>query len=84
MIGDREEVERRVGQPHLEAGRVVDRLALRVAVGVVGRRAHVEDERVERQLRVDVEVAEVGVAIAVLRGRAGCEQHGDEAPASSE
>ena len=78
VIRDREEIERRVGQPHVVAGGVVDRLALRVAVRVVRRGAHVEDVSVEGQLRVHVQVAEVRVAIAVLRGRAGCEQHSDE------
>ena len=67
MIGDRQEVERPALELHLEAGRVLDRLALGVPVGVVGRRAHVEDEGVERVAGVDVEVAEVGLA----RGGAG-------------
>ena len=62
MVGDRGEVERAALELDLEAGRVVDRLAARELVGVVGGRAHVEDERVERVLGVDVEVAEVGLA----------------------
>ena len=67
MVGDRGEVERAALELDLEAGRVVDRLAARELVGVVGGRAHVEDEGVERVLGVDVEVAEVGLA----RGGAG-------------
>ena len=61
VVGDRQEVERRL-EAHLDTGRVRQRLALGVSVGVVGVVAGAEDVGVERVLGVYVNVAEVGVA----------------------
>ena len=54
------EVERPV-DPHLEAARMPDRLALREPVGIVGTGPRAEDVGVERVAGVDVQVAEVDV-----------------------
>src|SRR5207244_7136865 len=68
-VGDARPVERRVDL-HVVAERMLDRLALEVLVRVAGIGEDVPDgERVERPARVDVRLAEVGVALGVRRGQ---------------
>ncbi len=69
VVGHRQEVERLTRKLDLEPTRVLDGLALGVAVGIVGRRPRVEDEGVAREAGVNVKIAEEGVAQRVgLRG----------------
>ena len=70
VIGHRVEVERRV-EPDLEPRRMGQRLAPRVTVGVVRCGARPVEERVVGEVRMDVEVAEIGVPQRVGR-RVGC------------
>ena len=70
MVGDARPIERRIDLD-VVAQRMLDRLALEVLVGVAGSGEEVPDgERVERPARVDVGLAEVGVAIGVRLLRA--------------
>lgn len=71
VVGDGQEVERRL-QAHLDAGRVHQGFALGESVGVVGIVPGAEDVRVERVLRVDVDVAEVRVPNRSALNGAGC------------
>src|SRR5436309_4563201 len=65
--GDARPVERRVDLD-VETQRMLDRLALEVLVRVAGIGEEVSDrKRVERPARVDVGLAEVGVAVGVRR-----------------
>ena len=61
VVGDREEVERRL-EAHFDSGRVGQRFAPGEPVGVVRIVAGAVDVGVEGVLRVDVKVAEVGVS----------------------
>ena len=61
MVGDREEVERRL-EAHLDSGRVGQRFSPGEPVSVVRVVAGAVDVGVEGVLRVDVKVAEVSVA----------------------
>ena len=70
VVGDRVEIQRRI-ELDLEAGRMGQRLALRVAVGVVGRGPGAVEEGVVREVGVRVEVAEVGIAQGVGTRRGG-------------
>jgi len=75
VVGHGVEVERTAGNGHVEAGRVFDRLTFCEAIGVVGRAAHIEDIGVETVARVDVHVAEIGVALCIVARRSafrGC------------
>ena len=85
VVGDAEEVERPAAELHLVTQRMGDGFSFRVPVGIVRRRAHAEAVGVEGVDRVDVEVAEQGLARmrTVLGGRPGqgCPREaGDEQP----
>ena len=71
VVGDGQEVERRL-QAHLDTGRVHQGFALGESVGVVGIVAGAENVRVERVLRMDVDVAEVRVASRSALDGVGC------------
>ena len=71
MVGNRQEVERRL-QAHLDSGRVRERFSPGEPVGVVRIGARAEDVGVEGVLRVDVDVAEVGVARRPALDGVGC------------
>ena len=71
VVGDRGEVQRTARQADVEPGGVADRIALGEPVSVVRHGAHVEDVGVERQPGMDVQVAEIGVAVGVVAGEVG-------------
>jgi len=62
VIGDGVEIERAIELDPV-AGGMFDRLPARIAVGVVGRSAGAENERVEGITGMDVQIAEVGIAL---------------------
>ncbi len=55
----------------IEAGGVLDRAALGIGIGLIRRRAHVEDVGVEGVARMEMEIAEVGVAQRIGSGPLG-------------
>ncbi len=61
VIRHAQKVQRPV-ELHLETGRMIDGLAQSIDIGRVRRGARPEDEGVEGELRVHVQIAEVGVA----------------------
>ena len=70
VIGDGVEIEWAIELDPV-AGGMFDRLSARVAVGVVGRSAGAENERVEGVAGVDVQIAEVGIALPACGASCG-------------
>jgi hypothetical protein len=74
VVGDGREVERPFeahaarAETGLVEGRQLDLVALRIAIGVIGRRADVAYARVEGEAGVDVGFAEEGLAQRVALG----------------
>ena len=71
VVGDREEVERPAPKADRVAERVGKGLSLGEAVRVVGGGSDTEGVGVDRVLRVNVQIAEVGVAWRARAGRTG-------------
>ena len=71
VVGDREKVERPALKPDRVAERVGKGLSLGEAVRVVGGGSDTEGVGVDRVLRVNVQIAEVGVARRARPGRTG-------------
>ena len=69
VVGDAEKVEG-LAQPHLVAEGIGDGLALGVAIALVRRHRRTEAVRVKGVTAVDVQVAEVDVALGVVAGGA--------------
>ncbi len=74
VVGHRDKIERRTGQAHIEARRMADRFALGIAVGIIGCCTHVEDKRIERVFRMDVQIAEKRLPVRIEIRRLGLDR----------
>ena len=62
------EIERAARDGHVKAGRVLDRFAAGEAVGIIRGTPDIEDVGIKAGPCMDVQIAEIGVAIRIVSG----------------